>query len=414
MASRLTKDGIKLSQSSSLVATSTSTIVPLNLDEGIYWNFNGSFAVSSNAASTPTAEDLRASAAWDTGVSSNLVVTFNYLQSGSISTTTTTLQIGGLEILANNGADGLSTVKDVKLEVSHDAVNYTTVVDNLELPSTSSSKPAYILLPTESFDTIGHPQKTTGAGFLGSGYNHFRLTIKNGYSTDNIKISKILLRPSSLKRTLTEASNRIAVFTKNTNVISSGQISTVDINMGSTTQSLDDFHSGLQIDIAANTSAISGLGTQKLVLFNAPVILDLTAFDALPTAVNSSGANSSWKRLSYSALSNVTIPDGSALYVRLLGLRGSVYQAVSYMYLHTDDVANSADDTLDFHSHAWYYEYDAGATSGGGNFSGSASSVTEGYFIPDEGISPTTNSVLLSRGDFQSMSLKVLGYIKIQ
>ena len=84
------------------------------------------------------------------------------------------------------------------------------------------------------------------------------------------------------------------------------------------------------------------------------------------------------------------------------------------MHVHTDDVANSADDALDLHTHGWYFEYDAGATAGGGNFSGSASSVTEGYFIPNEGIASTTNSVLLSRGDFQSMSLKVLGYIKIQ
>lgn len=413
MASRLTKDGIKLSQSSSLIAPSTSTVVPLDLDPTEYWNFNNAFVATSNASSTPTVEQLRENANWNTGVSSNLVVTFNYAIQGSTNTSTTTLRIGGIEILANNGSDGLSTVKDVKLEVSHDAVNYTTVVDDLQLPSDSSSKSAYILLPTESPDTVGHPHKTTGSGNLGSGYNHFRLTIKNGYSSDSIKISKILLRPSSLKFTETAVSNKPVVFTTNTSTIASGEISTDDVNVEATSQSLSDKLSSLESGIATNTSLISATAAQKLIMFNAPVIFDLAAFDALTTAVNSSGANSNWKRLNYSDLSGVTVPDGSALYVRIAGLRGGVYQAQSFLYLHTDDVADSADDALSFHSHAWYFEYDSGATAGGGNFSGSASSVKEGFFIPNEGIDPTTNSVLLSRGDFQSMSLKFLGYIKI-
>ena len=405
MASRLTKDGIKLSQSSDLETTGASVSVPLNLDPGQYWNFNSSYTVSSNASSTATAEDLRANANWNTGVSSNLVVTFTHFTS-----TSSSRNIGGIEILANNGSDGLSTVKDVKLEVSDDAVNYTTVVDNLELPSTSSSKPAYILLPTESFDTIGHPLKNNSSNF---GYNHFRLTIKNGYSTDSIKISRILLRPTTLKRNLTLPSSKPAVFNSNTNVIAGGEISSDDVNVETTSQSLSDKLSGLENDISTNTTLITATASQKLILFNTPVLFDITDFDALTTAVNSSGANSNWKRLNYSDLTNVTVPDGSALYVRLSGLRGSVYQASSYMYLHTDDVTDSADDALNFHLHAWYYEYDAGATAGGGNFSGSASSVTEGFLVPNEGIGPTTNSVLLSRGDFNSMTLKFLGYIKM-
>ena len=247
MASRLTKDGIKLSQSSDLAATSTSVSVPLNLDEGSYWNFSSTYTASSNASSTPTVEQLRSLSAWDTGVSSNLVVTFTHLNS-----TTASRNIGGIEILANNGSDGLSTVKDVKLEVSDDAVNYTTVVDNLELPSTSSTKSAYILLPTEFLGSIGHPLKDNSSN---QGYNHFRLTIKNGYSTDSIKISKILLRPSTLKRNLTSASSKPAVFNSNTSLISGGEISSTDVNMTTTTQSLDDFLGGLQIDIAANSTA---------------------------------------------------------------------------------------------------------------------------------------------------------------
>ena len=405
MASRLTKDGIKLSQSSDLAATSTSTVVPLDLEDGQYWNFSSVYTASSNASSTPTIEQLRATANWNTGVSSNLVVTFTHVNS-----TTASRNIGGIEILANNGSDGLSTVKDVKLEVSDDAVNYTTVVDNLELPSTSSSKPAYILLPTEFLTSIGHPFKDNSSGH---GYNHFRLTIKNGYSTDSIKISKILLRPTTLKRNLTSASSKPVVFNSNTSLISGGQISSTDVNIGSTTQGLDDYLAGLESSISGNTTAITAVGNQKLTMFTPPVIFNLTAFDALTTAVTSSGANSSWKRLNYSDISGVTIPDGSALFVRLSGTRGGVYNASSYMYLHSDDVLNAADEGLDFDKHAWYYNFDAGATAGGGNFTGVAHSVREGFLIPDEGIDPTTNSVLLSRGDFQTLNLKVLGYLKI-
>ncbi len=274
MASRLTKDGIKLSQSSDLATTSASVSVPLNLNPGEYWNFNSVYVTSSNASSTPTAEDLRETAAWNTGVSSNLVVTFTHTLSGSTNSTTASRNIGGIEILGNVGSDGLSTIKDVKLEVSDDAVNYTTVVDNLELPSTSSSKPAYILLPTEFLGSIGHPLKDNSSGY---GYNHFRLTIKNGYSSDSIKISKILLRPTTLKRNLTSVSSKPAVFNSNTSLIAGGEISSTDVNMTTTTQSLDDYLVGIESDIAANTSAISNTSTTlSMADFTTNLFLDLT------------------------------------------------------------------------------------------------------------------------------------------
>tara|TARA_B100001094_G_C18065487_1_gene737244 strand:- start:22 stop:1194 length:1173 start_codon:yes stop_codon:yes gene_type:complete len=269
MASRLTKDGIKLSQSSDLAATSVSTIVPLNLDEGSYWNFNGQYTVTSNASSTPTAEDLRASAAWNTGVSSNLVITFTYYV-----TQASTIATGGFEILSETGSDGKTTIKDVKLEVSSDAVNYTTVVDDVTLPEDSNIKPAYVLLPTESIDSIGHPHKVNNSGH---GYNHFRLTIKNGYSSDNIRISQILLRQSSLKFTVTEESNWPAVFSKKTNLISTGEISTDHINLGTGNTSLTDKISSLQSVGTANASAISNISsTLSMSDFTTNLFLDLT------------------------------------------------------------------------------------------------------------------------------------------
>ena len=282
MASRLTKDGIKLSQSSDLATTSASVSVPLNLDVGSYWNFSSVYTASSNASSTPTVEQLRETANWNTGVSSNLVVTFTHVNS-----TAASRNIGGIEILANNGSDGLSTVKDVKLEVSSDAVNYTTVVDNLELPSTSSSKPAYILLPTEFLGSIGHPFKNNGNPPVG--YNHFRLTIKNGYSSDSIKISKILLRPTTLKTDLTSVSSKPAVFNSNTSLIAGGEISSTDVNIQATTQGLDDFLAGLQIDIAANTAAISSTNTSISSLSMSSFTTNLFLDTSLHNVIGGSG-----------------------------------------------------------------------------------------------------------------------------
>ena len=153
------------------------------------------------------------------------------------------------------------------------------------------------------------------------------------------------------------------------------------------------------------------IGSQ-VTLFTTPVIFDLNDFDALPTALNSSGQDSDWKRLNYSSVDS-GIPAGSALIVRVAGLYSAFYEPSSYIYLHTDDVANSSDDALDFFSHGWYFSADTGATSGGGNLGGRCYSVNEGYLIPNEGIQSTTNSVLLSRGSFSTLKFMVLGYVQM-
>ena len=278
MTSRLTKDGVVLSQNSNLTTVSASTSVPLNLDEGQYWNFNSAFTTSSNAGSTPTVEDLRANANWNTGLSSNLVVTFTYLNS-----TTNTLRIGGLEILSETGSDGKSTIKDVKLEVSSDTVTWYTVLDDVSLPEDSDDKQAYILLPTEDINAIGHPHKVSGSGY---GYNHYRLTIKNGHSVDNIKISSILIRPSSLKFTVTDPSNKPAVFSKKTNIISTGEISSSDINMGTTGTSLDTKFLQVESDIASNTLAISNISTSlSMSDFTTNLFLDTSLYNVHATGV---------------------------------------------------------------------------------------------------------------------------------
>jgi hypothetical protein len=56
--------------------------------------------------------------------------------------------------------------------------------------------------------------------------------------------------------------------------------------------------------------------------------------------------------------------------------------------------------------------YDAGATSGGGNFSGYSNHVQDGYFLPNEGVNSSTDSVLISYyGGVQK--ILVLGYVRM-
>lgn len=348
MTSRLTKDGVVLSQNSNLTTVSASTSVPLNLDEGQYWNYNSAFTTSSNAGSTPTAEDLRANANWNTGLSSNLVVTFTYLNS-----ITSSLRLGGLEILSETGSDGKSTIKDVKLEVSSDTVTWYTVLDDVSLPEDSDDKQAYILLPTEDVNAIGHPHKVDGSGH---GYNHYRLTIKNGHSVDNIKISSILIRPSSLKFTVTAPSNKPAVFSKKTNIISAGEISSEDINMGTTGTSLDTKFLQVESDIASNTLAISNISTTlSMSDFTTNLFLDRTLISTTVLNNNTFYGPSTQSGMTHTVAAFENFKTNTT-YINSHSLK--IYSGASTHEIRIDDLLNYNSPTGPISTNAFIFQYD--------------------------------------------------------
>lgn len=155
----------------------------------------------------------------------------------------------------------------------------------------------------------------------------------------------------------------------------------------------------------------STIGSLKLL--STPVIFQnlgpYTTLQDLPIAKKSDGVtNSPWQRLSYSAISS-EIPDGSVLYCRVI-CAGGGYTPNSRFYIN-NDVSGSTDQAVDHWEHAFLISYDAGASAGGGNFGGASHSVTEGYFITEKGITPSTNSVLLHYYNVQK--LIVLGYAKM-
>mgnify|MGYP001273248124 CR=1 FL=1 len=155
----------------------------------------------------------------------------------------------------------------------------------------------------------------------------------------------------------------------------------------------------------------STIGSLKLL--STPVVFQnlygITTLQDLPFAKKSDGVTDSyWRRLSYSAISS-EIPDGSALYCRVI-CAGGGYTPNSRFYIN-NDISGSSDQTVDHWEHAFLISYDAGASAGGGNFGGASHSVTEGYFITEKGITSSTNSVLLYYSNVQKVI--VLGYAKM-
>jgi len=174
----------------------------------------------------------------------------------------------------------------------------------------------------------------------------------------------------------------------------------------------DDFEGNVTGYPNGWTSLTGGIGS--LVLFPTPVVFKnrdgVTTLADLPIVKKSDGVtNSVWRRLSYSAVSS-EIPAGSVLFCRVMGASGG-YTSNSQFYIN-NDVSGSSDEAIDWWEHAWMINYDAGATAGGGNFSGYSNHVQDGYFLPNEGVNSSTDSVLISYyGGVQK--ILVLGYVRM-
>ena len=173
---------------------------------------------------------------------------------------------------------------------------------------------------------------------------------------------------------------------------------------------------------------------KPLQFLSTPYVINLTDYNNLPNANSSSGSpiqdsngNIYWKRLEYSSI-NENIPDGAALYVRILGYTwDNNWKTFIHLSIGSDDSSTSADAPPTLQDNGFYWAWSHGANDGAasGISFAKTSATMEGYMIPKDGISATTNSILLAKGhlfgqivphhedDFDFLNIIVLGWVKV-